>query len=62
MGGGSMNKVSRFRFHWLGGKTEVGSGRNVAEAFSSLGYGSGALPALDYFEEVHADVDAAEVE
>lgn len=54
-----MDQVSRFRFHWRDGTTEVGAGRDVAEAFAALGYGSGALGALDRFEGVSSDADAA---
>lgn len=49
-----------FRFHWLTKKADgtpqvdEGHGRDVADAFSRLGYGGGAMRALDYFEEVPA--------
>ena len=42
-----------FRFHWRGsGKSDEGYGRDVADAFSRLGYGGGASGALDYYEEI----------
>lgn len=46
------------RFHWLpegSGKTDEGYGRDVADAFSRLGYGGGAIRALDWWEVVPAD-------
>ena len=39
-----------YRFHWLGGLVEEGTGVDVADAFSRLGYSAGALAALDYYE------------
>jgi len=42
----------KFRFHWKGGKPEVGEGNSVADAFRNLGYGGGALAALDHYEEI----------
>ena len=44
--------VKKFKFHWLTGKVEIGKGTTVANAFSRLGYGAGATPALDYYEEI----------
>jgi hypothetical protein len=41
-----------FRFHWRSGKPSEGRGRDVADAFSRLGYGAGAVRALDYYEIV----------
>jgi hypothetical protein len=40
-----------FIFHWLGGKSEPGKGTSVSDAFIKLGYGAGAMRALDYYEE-----------
>lgn len=37
-------------FHWLGGKTSEGPGTSPEDAFSRLGYGGGAVRALDYWE------------
>ena len=42
----------RFRFHWLDGTTDEGSGETPEAALSALGYGAGALPALDYWAEI----------
>ncbi len=44
--------MKTFKFFWLNGDTDVGHGETVAEAFSRLGYGAGAMGALDYYEEV----------
>jgi len=41
-----------FRFHWRDGKKHEGYGRDVADAFSRLGFGGGAIRALDYYERV----------
>ena len=42
--------IQKFKFHWLDGSTEVGKGVDVADAFTHLGYGAGAIGALDYYE------------
>lgn len=44
--------MKKYRFHWLDGKVEEGEGRDVADAFTHLGYGAGALRVLDWHEEV----------
>ena len=44
-----------YRFHWFDGKINEGAGSNVADAFTRLGFGRGALPALDYYEEVESE-------
>jgi hypothetical protein len=53
---GSSEKVEpvlrRFRLHWNDGKIEEGIGRDAANAFSSLGYGLGAVPALNFYEKL----------
>lgn len=41
-----------FRFHWLDGRISEGRGRDAAEAINRLGFGRGALRALDYWELV----------
>ena len=41
-----------FRFYWLDGKTEEAHGYDVADAFRRLGYGAGAVKALDYYKEI----------
>jgi len=44
--------MKKFEFHWLDGKIEIGEGTSVSDAFSRLGYGGGAIAALDYFKEI----------
>ena len=39
-----------YRFHWLSGDVSEGYGDGPADSLNRLGYGSGALPALDYWE------------
>lgn len=47
-----------FQFFWLDGTTEIGNGDSVADAFAHLGYGGGAINALDFYREVEsADAD-----
>ena len=41
-----------YRFHWLSGTVQEGRGRNPADALNRLGYGGGAVRALDYYESV----------
>lgn len=38
-----------FTFHWLDGKVTRGRGRDAADAMNRLGYGNGAVRALDYW-------------
>jgi hypothetical protein len=47
--------MKRYRFHWLTGDVDEGEGSSPEDAFTHLGYGAGALPALDYFEEILPD-------
>jgi hypothetical protein len=44
--------VKKFRFHWKDGTTETGLGKTIPEAFKGLGYGGGAIAALDHYEVV----------
>jgi hypothetical protein len=44
--------MKKFRFHWLDGKTSEGEGDTPADALRRLGYGGGAVRALDWWEEV----------
>ena len=44
--------MKKYRFHWLDGKVHEGEGRNAVDAFTRLGFGAGALGALDYYEEI----------
>lgn len=41
-----------YRFFWKDGTTSEMSASEPAEAFTLLGYGQGALNALDYWTEV----------
>lgn len=42
----------KFTFHWKDGTSDSAEGDTVEQAFTSLGYGNGAIPALDYYEQV----------
>ena len=42
--------MARYRFHWRDGKKSEGEGPSAEVALSTLGYGFGAIPALDYWE------------
>lgn len=41
-----------FRFHWRDDKHEDSTGATAAEALQRLGYGRGAVQALDWYEEL----------
>lgn len=45
-------KLKKFILHWLDKKTETVTGETIADACNRAGIGQGALPALNYFEEV----------
>ena len=42
----------KFKLHWLSEKPQIVTGDNIADAMNRAGIGKGALPALDYWEEV----------
>ena len=42
--------MNLYRFHWLSGEPIEGYGKDVADAFTRLGYVAGAIRALDYTE------------
>jgi len=44
--------MKTFILHWRTGKSETIDGEDIAQAINQAGYGRGALPALDYWEEV----------
>ena len=44
--------MKKFRLHWLHGKVQVVEGDDIADACRKAGIGNGALPALDYYEEI----------
>lgn len=39
-----------YELHWLDGRVEIFHGKTIAQAFYSLGYGNGAIRALDYYK------------
>jgi hypothetical protein len=42
----------KYIFHWLCRKPSTGYGTSPEDALTRLGYGNGAIRALDYYEEV----------
>jgi len=44
--------MKTFILHWRRGANEKAYGDDIAQAMNNLGYGQGALPALDYWEEI----------
>lgn len=42
----------KWRFVWRDGSVNEGYGATVEEAFAALGFGAGAVPALDYYKEI----------
>jgi len=44
--------VNLYRFHWRGGPPSEGQGDSPADAMNKLGYGQGAVAALDYWEKI----------
>ena len=46
------DKIKRYRFHWRDGRTNDGQGTSPEQALTLLGFGFGAVPALDYWEEL----------
>ncbi len=43
--------MNRYILHWGSGKPDITFANSIKEAFDQLGYGGGALVALDYYEE-----------
>lgn len=43
---------NKYRFIWNDGKENTGTGETPEQAFTNLGYGAGAIRALDYYEKV----------
>lgn len=52
--------MEEFILHWKDGQDEKVTGENIADAMTRAGYGAGALPALDYWEEVEEHDDTIE--
>lgn len=44
--------MKKYKLYWLDGKTEIIEGYDVVDAFNRAGIGRGALPVLDYYEEI----------
>lgn len=51
--------MRRFELHWLDGKIEIVTGTDIADACSRAGIGAGALPALDYYDELDKKTEEA---
>lgn len=49
--------MKTFILHWLDGSKNVAKGEDIAQAFTLAGFSAGALPALDYYEEVKIEVE-----
>lgn len=43
--------MKEFILHWGDGQDEKARGATISQAFTNMGYGAGALGALDYYEE-----------
>ena len=43
-----------YRFHWRDGTTDQCAGDDAGDALARLGYGMGAVPALDSIEELES--------
>lgn len=46
--------MKKYKLYWLDGHTEIIEGHDVVDAFNRAGIGRGALPALDYYEEIRS--------
>ena len=46
--------MPRYRFHWRDGTVNEGDGDTPEAAFTALGFGAGAVAALDYHEPVES--------
>ena len=44
--------MNNYRFYFRSGHLDEGKGHDVADAFRRLGYGGGAIRALDFYEEI----------
>ena len=49
--------MKKYKLYWLDGHTEVIEGYDAVDAFNRAGIGRGALPALDYYEELKEEVE-----
>lgn len=55
-----MGELHTYRFIWRDGSINVGDGRNPAEALTLMGFGGGAVAALDYYETLPMATSAGE--
>ena len=46
------DRTHHYRFHWLSGNVDEGEGKTPADALNRLGFGAGAVSALDYYEVI----------
>lgn len=51
-----------FKFVWQDGKVEYKNGSSVQDAFHLLGYGAGALTALDFWSQISEEEYKKETE
>lgn len=42
--------MNKFTVYWLDGKRSVIEGNDIADAFNKAGYGNGAMPAVDWYD------------
>lgn len=49
-----------FKLHWKTGEIQTVRGEDIYKAMDNAGIGQGALPALDYWEEVNELVQKAD--
>ena len=53
--------MNLYRFHWRDGVIDEGRGSDPADALTKLGFGAGAIAALDYWELVQPTTQAGEM-
>ena len=51
-----MHRMKKYKFHWRDGSINEGEGDTPEDAFTHLGFGAGAVPALDYWERIDKGV------
>lgn len=49
--------MKKYKFYWKDGHIDECEGFSPADALLKLGYGAGALPAMDHWEEIFASID-----
>ena len=50
--------MATYKFTWRDGTVTIGSGYSSADALTKLGFGQGAVRALDYWHELHEEAQA----